>query len=71
MATSSGNLTSKQLNSNTENIMEKLYENYILVDIGANLTHKKFVKDLDSVIRRAKDSGRYFFFFLTFKKISP
>ncbi|KAK6635302.1 hypothetical protein RUM43_007812 [Polyplax serrata] len=37
--------------------MEKCYENYILIDIGANLTHKKFLKDLESVIARAKDSG--------------
>lgn len=37
--------------------MEKCYENYILIDIGANLTHKKFLKDLESVIERAKDSG--------------
>ena len=32
-------------------------DNYIIVDIGANLTNKKFSRDLDSVIQRAKDSG--------------
>lgn len=37
--------------------MEKYYENYILIDIGANLTNKKYGRDLDSVIQRAKDSG--------------
>ncbi|XP_056645946.1 3'-5' ssDNA/RNA exonuclease TatD isoform X1 [Diorhabda sublineata] len=37
--------------------MEKYYENYILIDIGANLTNKKYSRDLDSVIQRAKDSG--------------
>lgn len=59
MATSSESLTSKQSDNNpdTQKLMEKCYENYILVDIGANLTHKKFLKDLDSVIRRAKESG--------------
>lgn len=37
--------------------METFYENYILIDVGANLTNKKFSRDLDSVVRRAKDSG--------------
>lgn len=38
--------------------METFYENYILIDVGANLTNKKFSRDLDSVVKRAKDSGR-------------
>lgn len=38
--------------------MEKCYENYILIDVGANLTNKKYGRDLDSVIQRARDSGR-------------
>uniref|UniRef100_A0A1B6E529 Deoxyribonuclease TATDN1 n=1 Tax=Clastoptera arizonana TaxID=38151 RepID=A0A1B6E529_9HEMI len=37
--------------------MDKFYENYILVDTGANLTNKKFSRDLESVIKRAKDAG--------------
>lgn len=32
-------------------------ENYIIVDIGANLTNKKFTRDLDSVVARARDAG--------------
>lgn len=32
-------------------------ENYIIVDIGANLTNKKFSRDLDSVVGRAQDAG--------------
>jgi len=32
-------------------------DNYIIVDVGANLTNKKFGRDLDSVIQRAKDAG--------------
>ena len=32
-------------------------ENYIIVDVGANLTNKKFSKDLDNVVTRAKDAG--------------
>ncbi|XP_023341563.1 uncharacterized protein LOC111711430 [Eurytemora carolleeae] len=31
--------------------------NYIIVDIGANLTNKKFSRDLDQVIQRATDAG--------------
>lgn len=38
--------------------MEKCYENYILIDVGANLTNKKYGRDLDSVVQRAKDSGK-------------
>ncbi|XP_021936091.1 uncharacterized protein LOC110837838 [Zootermopsis nevadensis] len=37
--------------------MQQCYENYIIVDIGANLTNKKYGRDLDSVIQRAKDAG--------------
>ena len=42
-----------------ENDMEDLHssENYIIVDIGANLTNKKFTRDLDSVVSRARDAG--------------
>lgn len=39
--------------------MQDCYENYILVDIGANLTNKKYGRDLDSVIQRAKDAGKF------------
>jgi len=31
--------------------------NYILIDIGANLTNKKFSRDVDAVVQRAKESG--------------
>lgn len=31
---------------------------YLLIDIGANLTNRKFTKDLDTVIERAKDVGK-------------
>lgn len=37
--------------------MSQCYENYVLVDVGANLTNKKYGRDLDSVIQRAKDAG--------------
>ncbi len=40
-------------------IMNQL-DNYIIVDIGANLTNKKFARDLDSVIKRAKEAGKLY-----------
>ncbi|KAJ8972881.1 hypothetical protein NQ317_015786 [Molorchus minor] len=46
-----------QVTATKNNDMEKCYENYILIDVGANLTNKKYNRDLDSVIQRAKDSG--------------
>uniref|UniRef100_A0A0A9ZE14 Deoxyribonuclease TATDN1 n=1 Tax=Lygus hesperus TaxID=30085 RepID=A0A0A9ZE14_LYGHE len=39
------------------NEMSKCLDNYILVDVGANLTSRKFNRDLESVVARAKDSG--------------
>lgn len=33
-------------------------DNYILVDVGANLVNKKFTRDMESVIQRAKDAGK-------------
>lgn len=36
------------------------YENLIVIDIGANLTNKKYSRDLDSVVQRAKDAGNYY-----------
>jgi TatD DNase family protein len=44
-------------NSTNNKTMEQCYENYILVDVGANLTNKKYSRDLESVIQRARDSG--------------
>jgi hypothetical protein len=37
--------------------MQQCYENYVIIDVGANLTNKKYGRDLDSVIQRAKDAG--------------
>lgn len=33
------------------------FDNLIVIDVGANLTNKKYSRDLDSVIQRAKDAG--------------
>lgn len=41
--------------------MEECYENLIVVDVGANLTNKKYSRDLDSVVQRAKDAGIIYF----------
>lgn len=38
--------------------MKQCYENLIVIDAGANLTNKKYSRDLDSVIQRAKDAGK-------------
>lgn len=38
--------------------MKHCYENLILIDVGANLTNKKYSRDLDTVIQRAQDSGK-------------
>lgn len=43
--------------------MEQCYDNLIVVDIGANLTNKKYHRDLDSVIQRAKDAGNLHTFY--------
>uniref|UniRef100_T1J039 Deoxyribonuclease TATDN1 n=1 Tax=Strigamia maritima TaxID=126957 RepID=T1J039_STRMM len=51
-------LTSESKDDNSmENNKKPANENYILIDVGANLTNKKFGRDLDAVIQRAKDAG--------------
>lgn len=42
------------------NAMKECYENYILIDTGTNLTNKKFGRDLESVIKRATDAGKFY-----------
>lgn len=46
--------------------MKHCYENLIVIDAGANLTNKKYSRDLDSVIQRAKDSGKYIIYIIFF-----
>lgn len=41
--------------------MKSCYENLILIDVGGNLISKKFARDLDSILKRAKDSGMKLF----------
>lgn len=38
--------------------MEHCYENLIVIDVGANLTNKKYSRDLSSVIQRAQEAGK-------------
>lgn len=45
-------------NENNVDHMQQFYENLILIDVGANLTNKKYSRDLDAVIQRAQDSGQ-------------
>lgn len=48
--------------ANEESVVDNMkhcYENLILIDVGANLTNKKYSRDLDAVIQRAQDSGQY------------
>lgn len=52
-----------------EDEMKHCYENLIVVDAGANLTNKKYIRDLDSVIQRAKDSGECAFRFAIFNDL--
>lgn len=50
--------------ASTENVVDDMkhcYENLILIDASANLTNKKYSRDLDAVVQRAQDSGKTFF----------
>ena len=53
---SSDDISSQEQKDNGK-LMKQL-NNYIIVDVGANLTNKKFSRDLDAVIQRAKDAGK-------------
>lgn len=37
--------------------IQKQIDNYMIVDVGANLTNKKYARDVESVIKRASESG--------------
>lgn len=52
--------------TNEESVVDNMkhcYENLILIDVGANLTNKKYSRDLDAVVQRAQDSGQFAFIF--------
>jgi len=43
--------------ANVPDSFRESYENYLLIDVGSNMANKKFNRDLESVLQRAKDSG--------------
>lgn len=55
-------------NLDSKKAIEQCYENLIVIDIGANLTNKKYSRDLDSVVQRAKDAGKALFYLLNHVK---
>nr|CAG4644048.1 EOG090X080R [Lepidurus arcticus] len=57
-ADSLASLDLKSRTAQSLSILEaELAQEYIFIDIGANLTNSKYARDLDSVIERAKDAG--------------
>lgn len=50
--------TSETAAATTPESFKHLYENLILIDGAANLVHKKYSRDQESVIQRAKDAGQ-------------
>lgn len=40
--------------------MKECFENLIVIDAGASLTNKKYNRDLEMVIQRAKDAGKFY-----------
>ena len=42
-------------------VLESLNDQYFIIDVCANLTNKKFARDVDSVIQRAKNAGSALF----------
>lgn len=56
---------------NNVDTMRQFYENLILIDVGANLTNKKYSRDLDAVIQRAQDSGQLNLFLLLLAFLLP
>ncbi|KAH8360049.1 hypothetical protein KR093_010405 [Drosophila rubida] len=53
--TTIGALGEEQLD--IDDSMKHCFENLIVIDVGANLTNKKYSRDLDSVVQRARDAG--------------
>lgn len=50
----------QNIDTNPSNKLEHCYENLILIDCGSNLANKKYARDLDQVLKRAKDAGKDF-----------
>lgn len=48
----------RRRNFNIDDI-KHCFDNLIVIDAGANLTNKKYNRDLESVVQRAKDAGKY------------
>lgn len=57
-SSNNNNNNNNDLEISHENDMKSCYENLIVIDAGANLTNKKYSRDLDSVVQRAKDAGK-------------
>ena len=51
------NINFSRMEDITKESYNKSTNNYKMIDIGANLTHKKFSRDLNDVIQRAQASG--------------
>lgn len=40
-----------------QQLLDSIDQRYLLIDVGANLTNKRYQRDLDSVLQRAQESG--------------
>ncbi|KAL1460961.1 hypothetical protein WDU94_012895 [Cyamophila willieti] len=49
--------SNNNINNNNTTTLSNQLDNYVLIDVGANLTNRKFSRDLESVVQRAKDAG--------------
>lgn len=58
-AESAGVLAESMQAMKLKQIEDDLASTFVLVDIGANLTNSKYSRDLDSVVERAKDAGKF------------
>lgn len=49
-------------------VLESLDDQYFIIDVCANLTNKKFARDVDSVIQRAENAGiiQFLYLFIAF-----
>lgn len=66
---SNNNNNNDDLDISSENDMKRCYENLIVIDAGANLTNKKYSRDLDSVVQRAKDAGKFTHTHIAFQSV--
>lgn len=48
---------SETISDSQQLLLDSIDQHYLMIDVGANLTNKKYQRDLDTVVQRAQEAG--------------